>query len=43
MGGEQLGQGRTLVQGGAARDVGSGGCGGDCFSVDGRKGETERI
>jgi len=38
---EELGQGGTLVQEGAARDIDSEGGGANGFCVYGRKGETE--
>jgi len=43
LGGEDLGQGGTLVQEGAVRDIDSEGGGANGFCLYGRKGETERI
>jgi len=43
LGGEELGQGGTWVQEGAARDIDLEGGGANGFCVYGRKGETERI
>jgi len=43
LGGEELGQGGTWVQEGAARDIDTVGGGANGFSVYGSKGETERI
>jgi len=43
LGGEELGQGGTWVQKGAARDINLEGGGANRFCVYGRKEETERI
>jgi len=43
LGGEELGQGGTWVQEGAARDIDLEGGGANGFCVYGRKGEIERI
>jgi len=43
LGGEEVEQGGTEVQEGAARDIDSEGGGANGVCVDGRKGETERI